>query len=68
MKDEMKQIALRLPPSILDRVDAHADRLKRTHPGMTVSRADAMRGLLLDALSTAENQAQLTAPRAKPAK
>lgn len=64
MSDPFKQIAIRLPLSIVDRIDAHFARIKAENPGMSVSRSDAMRALLLDGLRAAE-QPQ---PKGKPAK
>jgi metal-responsive CopG/Arc/MetJ family transcriptional regulator len=52
--DEIRQIAIRLPAKLLDRVDAHAARLKHRSPGVGVSRADAIRSLLHEALTSAE--------------
>ena len=54
---ETKQIAIRLPVALLDRVKAHATRLKRSAPGVLgVTRADAIRALLHDALEDAERR------------
>jgi Arc/MetJ-type ribon-helix-helix transcriptional regulator len=43
------QAAFRLPPSLIRQVDAHAKYLRST-TGMTVSRCDALRALLTEAL------------------
>lgn len=48
--------AFRLPPALLARVDAYAARLQGSTPWATVTRADAVRALLgqaLDAVETA---------------
>lgn len=51
---ETKQIAVRLPVDLLDRLEAHASRMKAGAPGVGVTRADAIRALLLDALDRVE--------------
>lgn len=48
------QLTLRLEPEILARVEAHADRLRRTNPGLPVTRAGALRALVVEALTRAE--------------
>ena len=46
-----EQIAVRLPESLLKRVDRHVKRLRdRTPLGISVTRADAVRALLIQAL------------------
>ena len=46
-----EQIAVRLPETLLRRVDRHVKRLRdRTPLGISVSRADAVRALLIQAL------------------
>ena len=46
-----EQIAIRLPESLLRRVDRHVKRLReRTQLGISVTRADAVRALLIQAL------------------
>ncbi len=46
-----EQIAVRLPESLLRRVDRHVKRLREETPEwVTVTRADAVRALLLEAL------------------
>lgn len=44
----------RLPADLLKRLDAHAKRLQRRNPGLRVTRADAVRQLLLSALEAEE--------------
>ncbi len=51
---DMKQIALRLPRDVLERVAQHAKRLQRENRGMKVTRADTIRTLLIDALDSVE--------------
>lgn len=50
MSEETKQTAFRLPVSLLARLDAYAEQMATEHPGMTFSRADALRVLLTLAL------------------
>lgn len=45
-----EQIVIRLPRSLVDWVDAHAERMQASIPGAKFSRADAVRSLLLAAL------------------
>ena len=46
-----EQIAVRLPASLLKRVDHHVKELRgRTPLGISVTRADAVRSLLIQAL------------------
>jgi hypothetical protein len=52
----MRQIAIRLPVPVMDRLEAHARRLRDRNPGVSVTRADAIRALLLDALDTIETK------------
>lgn len=47
-------IGLRLNNTDLKRIDAHAVKLRERFNGMTVSRSDAMRFLILAALDAAE--------------
>ncbi len=44
------QVALRLPPEVMERVRAHAERLRHELPGMTVTVADALRMLVVAGL------------------
>jgi hypothetical protein len=52
MADENKdeQIVIRLPGSLLERVDAYAERLRREMPGPSWKRSDVVRLLLARAL------------------
>ena len=60
--EETRPIAFRLPYSLIERLDAHAERMGRTTPGMQFTRTDALRVLLLGALEVAEAQAPPTPP------
>jgi predicted DNA-binding protein len=48
------QLAFRLPDSLVARVDAYAKRLNATTPGLDVTRTDAVRALLTQALDRVE--------------
>ena len=55
-KTKTIQVAFRLPEELLERIDAYADRLSKATPGLTITRADAARMLLTQALDAAEPQ------------
>ena len=48
------QLAIRLPAELIDRLDQHAERMNRDHPGLGATRADAVRTLLTAALDRVE--------------
>ena len=48
------QVAFRLPPDLVERIDEHARRMSALHPGLTFTRADAARTLLTQALDVIE--------------
>jgi Arc/MetJ-type ribon-helix-helix transcriptional regulator len=50
-----KQVMVRLTPKLVKKVDAHAKYL-RVSTGMTVSRTDAVKALLTEALDTREKR------------
>jgi hypothetical protein len=56
MGDETKdeQIVVRLPGSLLERLDAYADRMRREMPGPSWKRSDVVRMLLAKALDERE--------------
>jgi hypothetical protein len=56
MADETndEQIVVRLPRSLLERLDAHAERMRREVPGPAWKRSDVVRMLLAGALDEAE--------------
>lgn len=54
---DTRQLAIRLPGDLVHRIEAHAERLRADLPGLAVTRTDAIRILLADALSYAEKQA-----------
>lgn len=53
-RDKLLVIAIRLPESLVKRVDAHAERLGQQVSGVNFTRGDAMKALLTDALNRAE--------------
>jgi hypothetical protein len=62
-----KQLAIRLPIDLLAQVDRYTERMNELHPGFDVSRADAVRVLLLKALALEQGTAN-GAPGPKPRK
>ena len=52
--DKSKQVAFRLPASLLERLDRYAVQLEREQRGMTVNRTDVVRILLTRGLDDAE--------------
>jgi predicted DNA-binding protein len=58
MTEPTKQVAFRLPASLLKRLDAHAERLRREAPWSNATRADAARALLTEALEAQEPRRQ----------
>jgi hypothetical protein len=50
----MKVIPFRLPADLIKRLDKYAERMQAKQPGLQVTRADALRVLLIDALDRAE--------------
>ena len=53
-KDPTTQAAFRLPDHLIARLDRHAERMSKEHPGLEFSRADAVRTLLTRALDEVE--------------
>ena len=49
-----QQAAFRLPLSLLDRLDRYAERVSREQKGLSVTRADVVRLLLIRALDELE--------------
>jgi hypothetical protein len=56
-----RQLAIRLPESLVERLEGHVTRMRAASPGVDIKRADAVRALLHDALDRAERVGQ--APR-----
>ena len=53
-REPMKIVPFRLPAALVTRLDRHAARLRKAHPGIEVTRADALRQLLIGALEREE--------------
>ena len=52
--EQTTQVAFRFPDPLVKRIDRHAQRMEQATPGVTFSRADAVRSLLTRALDEAE--------------
>jgi len=48
------RVALRLPSSLVAKLDEHAERMRRAQPGVEVSRTDVVRFLLTCAITQLE--------------
>lgn len=55
-REPMRIVPFRLPSSLVTRLDRHAARLRKVHPGIEVTRADALRQLLIGALDREEGR------------
>lgn len=55
-KAREKQLVVRLPDEVFERIDAHAARLKALAPGLSISRTEALRSLVISALDAAEGR------------
>lgn len=53
-EDPMTQLAVRLPKSLVERLERHAARMRRAAPGVSITRVDAIRALLNEGLVRAE--------------
>lgn len=51
---ETTQRAIRLPVTLLERLERHAERMRGRNPGLSISVADAVRTLLTAALDREE--------------
>lgn len=56
MAENDRQVAFRLPSELVDRLDEHAEHLRRESPGVRITRADVVRLLLTRALDEVEDQ------------
>lgn len=56
MEPENTQIAVRLPNELLDRIARYATTLEAKNPGLQISRTDAVRMLVTQALELHEAQ------------
>jgi hypothetical protein len=55
-KESTTQVTFRLPDSLIKRLDRHVERMNADYPGMTFTRADAVRTLLTSALDDFEGK------------
>lgn len=62
--DVFQQIVVRLPGTVLTRIDAHTERVRKRVPGVEVSRAATIRSLLLAALASVETGDEPSGPPA----
>ncbi|MEP1199904.1 hypothetical protein [Tateyamaria sp.] len=53
--DVMDTLAVRLPDELVARIDAYVDKLRSQFPGLTITRADAVRQLLISGLEAFDN-------------
>jgi hypothetical protein len=53
--EDLQQVGFRLPRSLVERLDAHVQRMRQRNPGQRITRADAARTLLEKALAIEEN-------------
>lgn len=66
--EPLLQVAVRLPESVIERIDAYVEKRRASLPGVQLTRADAIRFLLLRALELADvenGEPQRKNPRAK---
>lgn len=56
MDDEKVQTGVRLPASTIKRLDAYAEKMRRRYGGVEVTRADAIRLLLIRGLDEVERE------------
>ena len=49
-----QQIAIRVPSTLLERIDAFAAKLKLSSPGLRITRADAIRVMIENSLAQSE--------------
>lgn len=54
--EDTVSVAVRLPESVLKRLDRHVARMRALLPGFVPTRADAVRALILEALDRAEGR------------
>lgn len=57
-KIRTKQAAVRFTEEMLARLDRYAERLAARNPGMTITRADALRTLVAEGLARDESDEQ----------
>jgi hypothetical protein len=52
MGEPLMSLTGRFPVSVVARIDAHAEALRRTMPGLSIGRSDVLRWLVVQALDT----------------
>jgi metal-responsive CopG/Arc/MetJ family transcriptional regulator len=65
--EKLHQVAIRLPLSLVKRLDRHVKAQRQAQPGVRISRSDVIRNLLLHALAPS-SPVPTSPPRATPAK
>lgn len=64
MSNKQVQVAFRLDEQLVKEVDHHVERMQKLTPGLTITRTDAVRSLLVKALTAeAEVEARATIAR-----
>ena len=63
MGEELENVAMRLPVSVLPQVDAHIDTLRKTAPWAKVGRSDALRDLVVRGLQSLAQPAPPVPPQ-----
>ncbi len=53
---EPAPVGVKLPPHLLERLDAHVSRMREATPGVDFTRSDAIRTLLLFGLDAVESK------------
>lgn len=53
-REKMLQVGFRFPETLVNRLDALVELAHVDHPGSTISRADLVRGFLIESLDRAE--------------
>jgi len=56
MPDDMRPVGFRLPEALIEQIDAFMLELRRTSPGITISRSDAIRVLLERGLKATQSE------------
>jgi len=63
--EQTQQVAFRLSASLVERLDAYVEQLGEEQPGMSFTRADAVRVLLTRALDDVAKSARAPKPRTR---
>ena len=57
--DKEHTVAVRLDPALVAKLDAHVERMRRAAPGARMTRSDAMRQLLMEAVEARAKSEQI---------